>query len=207
MQTLRTRAIALAILGLLAAGCGGGGAAASSQPGAAAAGRQQAELSRKALTSLEARRCAALPVRVRLAGLPSNELTCLGTGPARPVDAGDGRPTVVNLWASWCAPCVREMPLLQETADRAGDGVRFVGIDVEDERASAAGLLQFTGVRYDQYDDPEGEVRAALRAVGLPVTVVFDAQGREVARRLGEIKGSWLDDALRTAGAPVPAAG
>ena len=93
------------------------------------------------------------------------------------MNAGDGRPTVVNLWASWCAPCVREMPLLQGTADRAGDAVRFVGVDIEDEEASAASLLEATGVRYDQYADPEGDVRSAVRAVGLPVTLVFDARG------------------------------
>lgn len=168
---------------------------------------QQQALEAKALRGLDGRTCADLPAPVRLTGLASTELACLGTGPARDIAAGDGRPTVVNLWASWCAPCVREMPLLQATAERAGDAVRFVGIDTQDEPASAAGLLAETGVRYDQYDDPDGKVRSAVRAVGLPVTLVYDAQGREVARRFGEIRGSWLDDALRTAGVPLPAAG
>lgn len=168
---------------------------------------QQQALEAKALRGLDGRTCADLPAPVRLTGLASTELACLGTGPARDITAGDGRPTVVNLWASWCAPCVREMPLLQATAERAGDAVRFVGIDTQDEPASAAGLLAETGVRYDQYDDPDGKIRSAVRAVGLPVTLVYDAQGREVARRFGEIRGSWLDDALRTAGVPLPAAG
>ena len=208
MQTSRSRAAALAVLGLLVAGCAGGGPAVSGDDAAAEALRaQQDELSEQALASLEARTCAELPSRTKLAGLPSAALTCLGTGPARAADAGDGRPTVVNLWASWCAPCVREMPLLQRTADRAGAGVRFLGVDTEDERDSAAGLLTATGVRYEQYDDPDGDVRDAVRAVGLPVTLVFDARGREVARRFGEIRGSWLDDALRTAGAPLPTGG
>lgn len=164
---------------------------------------QQQALTDEALRSLDGRSCASLPEPVVLQGLPDTALRCLGAGPARAVDAGDGRPTVVNLWASWCAPCVREMPLLQRTADRAGEEVRFVGIATQDEPASAAGLLEATGMRYDQYDDPDGSVRSAVRAVGLPVTLVFDAQGREVARRFGEIKDSWLDDALREAGAPL----
>lgn len=95
------------------------------------------------------------------------------------------------------------MPLLQRTSERAGAAVRFVGIDIQDEPASAASLLEATGVRYDQYDDPDGEVRSAVRAVGLPVTLVFDAQGREVARRFGEVTGDWLDDALQEAGAAM----
>ena len=164
---------------------------------------QQRALTEQALRSLDGRSCASPPRRVTLAGMPDVSLSCLGSGPARAVDVGDGRPTVVNLWASWCAPCVREMPLLQRTSERAGEAVRFVGIDIQDQPASAASLLEATGVRYDQYDDPDGEVRSAVRAVGLPVTLVFDARGREVARRFGEIKGSWLDDALRKAGATL----
>ena len=188
------------LLVALLAGCASSGTVVSDDSAAVELQAQQQALSAAALRSLEGRACAELPERARLAPLPDLTLSCLGTGPARAVDAGDGRPTVVNLWASWCAPCVREMPLLQSTAERAGDGARFVGVDVQDEPASAAGLLQATGVRYDQYADPDGEVRAALRAVGLPVTLVFDAQGREVARRFGEIQGTWLDDALREAG-------
>jgi thiol-disulfide isomerase/thioredoxin len=152
-----------------------------------------------------------LPEVTTFAGLPAAPLDCLGEGPARPVSIGDGRPTVVNLWASWCAQCVREMPLLQRTADCAGDSARFVGINIEDEDASAAGLLEATGVRYDQYSDPDGTVRSAVRAVGLPATLVFDGQGREISRRLGEIKGGWLEASLRDAGATLapsaPAAG
>jgi len=164
---------------------------------------QQRALTEQALRSLDSRTCATLPRRSTLAGLPDTPLTCLGAGLARSPATGDGRPTVVNLWASWCAPCVREMPLLQRTSERAGEAVRFVGIDIEDQPASAASLLEATGVSYDQYEDPDGEVRSAVRAVGLPVTLVFDGQGREVSRRLGEIKGSWLDDALRRAGATL----
>ncbi len=156
-------------------------------------------MSTEALRTLESRTCDTLPEVTRFRALPAAELACLGSGPARPVNAGDGRPTVINLWASWCAPCVREMPLLQGTAQRAGDGVRFAGIATQDERASGAALLEATGVRYDQYDDPDGAVRSAVRAVGLPVTLVYDAEGRQVGRRLGEIEGNRLDDTLRLA--------
>lgn len=193
----------MALLGLLLAGCSTAGAAPAGGDISADLQAQQQELTAQALRTLEERTCADLPTVTEFAGLPSHPLDCLGVGPAWPVNTGDGRPTVVNLWASWCAPCVREMPLLQRTADRAGDGVRFVGIDVQDEDASAAGLLAATGVRYDQYADPKGDVRSAVRAVGLPVTLVFDAQGREVARRLGEVEAGWLEDALRETGAAL----
>lgn len=201
----------VALISLVLAGCSTQQSAAPRSDGSAAVQTRQQELTAEALEALDRRSCAALPEVTTFPDLPADELSCLGAGPARPVNAGDGRPTVVNLWASWCAPCVREMPLLQRTADRAGAAVRFVGVDIEDQDASAASLLEATGVRYDQYADPEGDVRSAVRAVGLPVTLVFDARGREVARRLGEVKGSWLEDALRQAGvtlappAPSPA--
>lgn len=200
------RAAAGAVLLVAVSAC----APAADQPAAVevAAGRSdlaaaQRELEQRALSGLAARSCPTLAAGPRLGGLPDLELGCLGVGAGRVLSAGDGRPTVVNLWASWCAPCVREMPLLQDTADRAGGAVRFAGIDTQDTRAGAAALLDATGVRYEQRDDPEGEVRSAVRAVGLPVTLVYDAGGREVARRFGEVRGSWLDDALAKAGVAV----
>lgn len=198
------RAVAALLVALVLTGC----AAATAPPDpTAAVSRAQADLSRAALDSLDGRSCPTLAVTTALEGLPDDVLPCLGQGEPRAVSAGDGRPSVVNLWASWCAPCVREMPLLQQTAARAGDGVRFVGIATQDSRDSAAGLLQATGVTYPSYDDPDGVVRSALRAVGLPVTVVLDARGRQVARKSGEVDAAWLDDALRAAGAALPPAG
>jgi len=182
---------------------GAGDATAARESGLEA---DQRALSEQALAGLASRSCPSTPDRTVLQGLPDDVLGCLGTGPARAVNAGDGRPTVVNLWASWCAPCVEEMPLLQDTAVRAGAAARFVGVDTQDKRDSAAGLLDATGVGYEQFEDADGIVRAALRAVGLPVTLVFDAQGREVARRFGKVDAAWLEDALQMAGAPLPAA-
>ena len=203
MHMSRARAI-VPLLILLLAGCSADRTSGPGDDVTAALRAQQEQLSSQALRTLDSRTCDTLPKTTTFQEIPAVELACLGSGPARPVNAGDGRPTVINLWASWCAPCVREMPLLQSTAQRAGNGVRFVGIATQDDRASGAALLEATGVRYDQYDDPDGAVRSAVRAVGLPVTLVYDAEGREIGRRLGEIKGSWLDDVLQEAGAPLP---
>lgn len=203
MHMSRARAI-VPLLILLLAGCSADRTSGPDDDVTAALRAQQEQLSSQALRTLDSRTCDTLPETTTFQEMPAVELACLGSGPVRPVNAGDGRPTVINLWASWCAPCVREMPLLQSTAQRAGNGVRFVGVATQDDRASGAALLEATGVRYDQYDDPDGAVRSAVRAVGLPVTLVYDAEGREIGRRLGEIKGSWLDDVLQEAGAPLP---
>lgn len=167
----------------------------------------QREVSARALAGLAQRQCPPLQQGARLTGLPDLELPCLGTGSPRSLAAGDGRPTVLNLWASWCGPCVREMPALEKAYIAREGAVRFVGVATQDERDSAAGLLDFTGVTYEQRDDPDARIRVALRAPGLPVTVVYDAAGQEVARRFGEIEPSWLEKALAEAGAPPQAAG
>lgn len=174
---------------------------------AASLAEAQRSISQEALAGLAGRNCPELPTAADLEGLPDAPLACLGTGPARAPSTGDGRPTVVNLWASWCLPCVEEMPLLQRTADRAGAAARFVGIDTEDERDSAAALLEATGVRYAAYDDPDGAVRDAVRAVGLPVTLVYDVRGREVARKVGQADAAWLEEALGRAGVRLGPAG
>ena len=194
---------AAALLTACSPASGAGDATAARESGLEA---DQRALSEQALAGLASRSCPSTPDRTVLQGLPDDVLGCLGTGPARAVNAGDGRPTVVNLWASWCAPCVEEMPLLQDTAVRAGAAARFVGVDTQDKRDSAAALLDVTGVGYEQFEDADGIVRAGLRAVGLPVTLVFDAQGREVARRFGKVDAAWLEDALQMAGSPLPAA-
>lgn len=162
---------------------------------------QQRAVTAQALEALESLPCPDLPEQTRLQGVPDVRLDCLGPGAARSVRAGDGRPTVVNLWASWCRPCVDELPLLQRTSKAAGADVRFVGVDTQDERAGAGDLLRTAGVTYPSYDDPEGRVRAGVRAVGLPTTLVFDARGREVARRYGKVTAAWMAEALTKAGA------
>lgn len=190
----------LPCLMLALSGCSSGAAAPTvHNDGSRAAQLEQEQLAARALAGLDRRVCDAGVGLTVLEKLPRKPLPCLGTGPARAPSAGDGRPTLVNLWASWCRPCLEEMPLLQRAAATSGTRVRFVGIDTEDERDSAAGMLDATGVTYEQYADPGAIVRAATRAPGLPATLVFDARGRLVAKRIGKVDAAWLRTALASA--------
>ena len=113
--------------------------------------------------------------------LPDLELDCLGGG--RPVRMSGlaGIPTVINLWASWCAECRDELPLLAKADGEYGDRVRFIGIDIKDAAPEAAlRLAQRSGVTYSQLVDRAGRTQAPLRYSGLPQTVLVDAQGRMV---------------------------
>jgi thiol-disulfide isomerase/thioredoxin len=89
----------------------------------------------------------------------------------------DGRPIVVNLWATWCTPCLEEMPDLQTMHESHGRDVRFLGINVSDSPTRSARLVTELGITYLQGRDPEGGFTVALGAVGLPVTAFIDSGG------------------------------
>jgi len=130
-------------------------------------------------------------------GLPPVTLRCLGPGPALDPAALRGRPTVVNLWATWCLPCQREMPALQRVHERFGDKVRFVGVDTRDDVGGAVEFLRMVGVTYSQTVDPDGDLLRRLRIPGLPVTVLLDREGRVAYRKVGPITESELTEQIR----------
>lgn len=93
-------------------------------------------------------------------------------------------PAVVNLWASWCGPCKRELPYYAQLSKKYAGKVDVVGVDFQETRASAARtLVKEAGVDYPLYLDPDGE----LRAIGLPRVILVDAAGKVVLEKYVEI--------------------
>lgn len=88
-----------------------------------------------------------------------------------------GTPVIVNVWASWCAPCRTEMPLLERAARTFDGRVAFVGVASRDARDDAQRFLDDIGVTYPNVFDATGDVRKALSLRGFPTTYVFDADG------------------------------
>lgn len=93
-------------------------------------------------------------------------------------------PAVINLWASWCGPCRRDLPIYQAYAAKHSRTVTTVGIDFQDTRTDKAReLIRTTGVRFPLYSDPDG----MMRARALPDLILVDAQGKVTYRRYVEI--------------------
>lgn len=116
-----------------------------------------------------------------------------------------GEVLVLNVWGSWCAPCVAEAPELQKVwSDLESEEapVQFIGIDFREEAARGAAFVKKAGITYPSLSDESGVLILALqgKAPTVPTTLVLDTQGRIAARVNGSVSASTLralvDDVL-----------
>ena len=150
-------------------------------------------------------RAPAPPAGIKVAEkggiVPPMTLQNLAGTPVAVPAAWAGRPTLVNLWATWCAPCLKEMPDLQAFADaqsanaqkafaqqQGGDGVQVVGIALDEAQAVRA-FLRDHGITYPSLIDAAGPADAGVRlgnpAGVLPYSVLVSADGRLLKTRIG----------------------
>lgn len=112
--------------------------------------------------------------------------------------AFSGEVMVVNLWATWCAPCMEEMPTLGELQRRFEGRVRVVPVSVDseaDREKAQAELARLSGGALPFVIDISRGVLFDAQAAGMPTTIIYDRDGREVARLAGGA--DWAsDDAL-----------
>ncbi len=108
-----------------------------------------------------------------------------------------GDVVVVNVWASWCAPCIAEAAGLQKVHEQTeAEGVRFIGINTETDQAAARAHERRFGVTYPSLRDDGGRVllrlRGSLPPTATPSTLVLDRTGRVAARVIGRVDASTL---------------
>ena len=119
-----------------------------------------------------------------------------------------GSVVVLNVWASWCAPCRDESPVLAKVATATrGAGVRFVGIDEQDRADSAKAFAAAAGTDYPHLVDSAGSLLASLRIVpssGIPSTLVLDRHGEVAARVIGPVDASTFEQLVRSVSATDP---
>lgn len=130
---------------------------------------------------------------------PAIELTALQGPPVfNPADSAPAGPALVNVWASWCTPCLAEHPMLMALSDA---GVPIYGIDYKEREAGAGEAFlaehgsPFTAVG----GDPEGRIGLELGVTGVPETFVIDAQGVITARHAGPLTETVIKDKIRPA--------
>jgi thiol-disulfide isomerase/thioredoxin len=98
-----------------------------------------------------------------------------------------GKPVLVNLWATWCPPCIAEMPTLDKLAAREGDRMQVLTISQDlDGRGKVEAFFAKQGYRnLETWLDPHMALMEALKVDTLPTTILYDARGREVWRVTG----------------------
>ncbi|MCK9872341.1 TlpA family protein disulfide reductase [Nocardiopsis dassonvillei] len=106
---------------------------------------------------------------------------------------------VLNIWASWCAPCRTEIPVLKEVyAEHQESGLEFLGINIKDDRTAARAFVRNLGISYPSIYDQPGVVPQAFRDTvpprAIPSTIVIDHEGRIAARVIGETTYNQLTD-------------
>jgi cytochrome c biogenesis protein CcmG, thiol:disulfide interchange protein DsbE len=128
---------------------------------------------------------------------PVQDLPVLGSDGTGSLADHAGKVVVLNVWASWCPPCVSEMPLLQRTHDRiAPKGGVVLGIDTQDASEDALRFLREKQISFPSLRDRDREYGRSLGVSGYPETFLIDRKGRIAAMRRGPVDRAWLDEHL-----------
>ena len=111
------------------------------------------------------------------------------SGPAVTDASLAGRVTVLNIWATWCSPCLRELPSLDLLQQRLAGKVRVLAVSQDREGAAvAAPYLRRLGIRHlEALYDREATLTGAFRARVLPLTIILNKEGKELARFAGDL--------------------
>ncbi len=114
-------------------------------------------------------------------------------GEATTLAAWRGRGLIVNFWASWCYPCRVEMPALAALHEARGGEVVVVGVNLEEDEATARAFVEELDLPFPILLDPEGTLSDQLGVLGLPTTFFINAEGQIVGSHLGPLDGPTLD--------------
>ncbi|HOU15088.1 MAG TPA: redoxin domain-containing protein [Anaerolineae bacterium] len=130
---------------------------------------------------------------------PDFALLLLGSDPPSTLDldALRGQPVVLSFWVTWCSHCRAQTPLLVEAhAREAATGVQFVGVNVRETADLVQPYVDKQGILYPVVLDADGRTAQQYQVSGYPTTYFLDAEGRVVARHVGQLNAQTLEQYL-----------
>ncbi|HLV77945.1 MAG TPA: TlpA disulfide reductase family protein [Marinobacter sp.] len=135
-------------------------------------------------------------INQQIRGLPEVALTDLNEHPVDLVRLAGDRPTVVNLWATWCPPCIREMPVLEEAQQRY-PGINFVFANQGEHPETIRRFLMAQNLNLSHVlSDRQGQFGRITGSHGLPTTLFYNAEGHLVDSHMGELSRASLRRSL-----------
>lgn len=121
-----------------------------------------------------------------------------GNGQAVQLTEYRGRPLVINLWATWCPPCRREMPVLQQAQHEHPD-ITFLFVNQGESPQTVSTFLATTGLNLSHVlFDSGGQLAQKVGSMALPTTLFYNAEGRLIGSHLGELSRASLSHALES---------
>lgn len=108
-------------------------------------------------------------------------------------EALEGKVVLLNVWATWCAPCRQEIPFLQSLYEKhRGDGLEIIGVSVDarGDEETIHGFVKDFGMTYPVWRDPDERVQSLYLALGVPASYIIDRRGILRWRRLGIVRES-----------------
>ncbi len=130
-------------------------------------------------------------------GLAASEFGLFEGGDASFADF-EGKPLVINFWASWCPACVAELPEIQAVHEEYGEMVTIVGVANTDDRSAALQLAEEVGLTYTLGDDPTGDLFRSLELIAMPSTVFITADGQVHEVFGGQLNEKALSERIAT---------
>ena len=107
-------------------------------------------------------------------------------------------PTVVNFFASWCAPCIAEMPDFEAVFQQVVGEIDFIGLAVQDRTADARRIVEETGITYRWARDAAGDVASAAEVTQMPSTMFIDGDGKVVSVHSGALDADELRELIES---------
>lgn len=113
-----------------------------------------------------------------------------------------GKPVVVNFWASWCGPCKSEMPYFDAMYEKYGEDIEFMMVNMTDgaqeTKEAASSFIQFQGYKFPVYYDVSMSAAKAYDVTGIPATYFIDKEGYIVSSAKGAINETTLEEGIKT---------